>query len=471
MPSAAPLPGDPIVRRLRRGGLWTVASRTTGMGVVFANHVLLARNLSRSEFGAFLIASSLAVLLSMVAAFGLNTAICRFLAESLGVGDSERARRAARLTAGIALITTTLAAVLIWFVIRGLSDPLFHKPQLVPLAGLIAVWTLLLAVNQLLAEALRGLQLLRAASLLTGVSGGVIANVLLFAGLVGFAGWLPLDCRLVILLALLSMLVPLALGGLCLWRRWPRQASQLDIEAPPLTPLTAWGIVQEAFPLMLVQVISFGMAQLDVWIVGATCSDTELAIYGVARRLSLLVAIPLTQISLAIASTIAELYARRQLGKLEFVLRATATMGAAVTAVVAGLLMAAPGLVLSTAFGPGFGSGGTALRILCAGQLVFALTGPCGPALLMTGRQRVALGTLLAALPIFVVAPMIAVTFGLNGVALVFAAVTTIQNLLQWWAARRLLGIRTDPLLAPGDLQAARSALLGRETPILRSVT
>ena len=53
-------------------------------------------------------------------------------------------------------------------------------------------------------------------------------------------------------------------------------------------------------------------------------------------------------------------------------------------------------MLLLVVFGSEFAAGATALQFFCLGQLVYALTGPCGPALLMTGHQRVVLVTMLA---------------------------------------------------------------------------
>ena len=60
-------------QRLRRGGIWTLVCRSGGIVAVTAVHILLAQSLTAEDFGAFVIASSLAVFFSMAAMFGLNT--------------------------------------------------------------------------------------------------------------------------------------------------------------------------------------------------------------------------------------------------------------------------------------------------------------------------------------------------------------------------------------------------------------
>jgi O-antigen/teichoic acid export membrane protein len=225
-----------------------------------------------------------------------------------------------------------------------------------------------------------------------------------------------------------------------------------------LPKLSLRTVAYEALPVMLVQLFSFGLAQLDIWIVGACCSSAELAVYGVARRMSLLVAIPLTQISLIVSSSISELYARGDRAQLQRIVKGAATISvlATLVPVVAMSVLAAP--LLELVFGAGFRGGAELLRILLLGQLVFALTGPCGVTLMMTGHQRASLWSLLAAVPVYVFAPWAVTTYGPAAVAIIFALSTSVQNVVQWMAARIVLGIETQPCFSsPYIVQLSRA--------------
>lgn len=455
--SMAPTPAPhPLAARLRRGGPWIVGARTVAMATVLAIHVFLARTLPTGDFAALVLATTIAVCFSMAAMFGVNTLVCRYVAESLAVKDPVRARKAVRLAAQVAAVGIAGAGLAGWLCVTRWAETLFRTPQLSDSAGLVALWIMLLAVSQILAEVFRGLHQLQMAGLLAGVSGGLICNAVFFVSLIAASVVTALDFHGVLLIATVSLLVPIVVAVVLLppaWALYPSEGGSTDHDLPPLTTLS---VVREALPIMLVQVLSFAVAQLDIWIVGSCCTHEALAVYAVARRMSLLVAIPLTQVGLVVASTISELYAQGDRRRLELVLRGGATVAFVAALALAVSLAITPGVVLAAVFGPAFRSGALPLRILCLGQAVYALTGLCGPALMMTGHQRTSLWSLLVAAPVLLLAPGAAAHLGPAAVATIAALVMAIQNLFQWAAVRILLAVRTHPFFSLDPLRVLR---------------
>lgn len=436
--------------RLQRGGAWIVGGRTGGMAIVFAIYVFLARVMPTQGFATYVLVASFVVFFSMAAMLGLNTLVCRYVSESFAVGDADRAQTAARLVARLGTASIVTSGCLAWAGVELLGDTLFGMPDLGESAGLVAVWAMLLAASQILAETFRGLHNLPLAGVLGGASGGLASNAVFLLSLIITSYFVPVvDFSTVALLAVGSLFLATSAAAIYLHCSWPRDPRRLRAASHDLSTLSARSVVQEALPVMLVHVFSFGLAQLDIWVVGACCSGPELTVYAVARRLSLLVAIPLTQISLVVTSSVSELYARSDRVQLQRVVKGASTISALATLipVVAMLALAAP--LLEFAFGGGFDSGAKLLRILLVGQLVFALTGPCGVALMMTGHQRMSLYSLLAAVPIYVLIPWVATTYGPSAVAIVFASALSLQNVTQWIVVRNVLGIQTQPSFSP----------------------
>ena len=77
--------------RLVRGGAWVVGGRIVGIGLLFTVNVLLARLLPPKDFGLFVLITSVLSFGSILAVFGLDQGIVRFVSESLAVGDTARA--------------------------------------------------------------------------------------------------------------------------------------------------------------------------------------------------------------------------------------------------------------------------------------------------------------------------------------------------------------------------------------------
>ncbi len=450
-----------LAQRLRSGAVWTLIGRSAGMGTVLAVHVLLPRNMGAASYAAFVLAWSLATLLSMVGMFGLNTLGCRYLSESFAVNDRRRAIRALSIIVILAAVAVTGSSVVGALLTSRFVPVWFGAPELAKVALGVAVWIVLLSVTQLMAELLRGLHNLCAASLLSGVAGGFLSNSVLLCLLLIIGTWHKTDLSVVVLAVNVSLVIQLVVSGVFFGLSWRATEKQTEPCEQSLSDLSWWRVLREATPIMSVQVGSFGVGQFDIWLVGLIGGTEQLAIYSVARRLALLIAIPLTQVGQVISSSIAELHAKQDYERLASLLKGAATIGAVITVPLAVSLLMGGQMLLLVVFGSEFAAGATALQFFCLGQLVYALTGPCGPALLMTGHQRVVLVTMLASVSIFALTPIAVDQYGVNGIAALVALFVAANNVLQCVALRARTGLKTVPCFELSFLRSLYAAATG----------
>ncbi|MBW8885454.1 MAG: oligosaccharide flippase family protein, partial [Planctomycetia bacterium] len=173
---------------LRRQAVWVVGCRIVGVGATVASNILAARLLGPSEFGTYLLATTVIALGSLLAMVGLNEAALRFISESLGVGGQERAAAYARRAIVITVIASLLASVIVtagFGLFLQFSYPSVH---LVALLALVAVGVVVLGWQQLGAELLRAYGKLPIASIFSGgQTGGPASNVLFLLGLAAAA--------------------------------------------------------------------------------------------------------------------------------------------------------------------------------------------------------------------------------------------------------------------------------------------
>ncbi|HWC89703.1 MAG TPA: oligosaccharide flippase family protein, partial [Pirellulales bacterium] len=157
--------GD-LDRRVRQGGLWVLAGRVSGIGLTVAMNVILARwVLTQDDFGVFVLVSSMIGLASTFAMFGLNGAIVPLVSRNLALLNTPAVRRALRLTAITVLISGSAVALITPWALQLVS---FDVPLTGLLTWLIAGCALLLAWQQVGAEALRGFHDQRWANVLSG---------------------------------------------------------------------------------------------------------------------------------------------------------------------------------------------------------------------------------------------------------------------------------------------------------------
>lgn len=113
---------------------------------------------------------------------------------------------------------------------------------------------------------------------------------------------------------------------------------------------------------------------------------------------------------------------------------------------------------MSLLFGEFYRQGALLLVALTLGQLVAVHNGIAGYVLLVTGRHKAVVYTnALTAGLMLITGPLAAIWGGVLGLSVVSACVLTVQSLLEWWLARRLLNVWTHfdwkvlPFLILGD--------------------
>jgi O-antigen/teichoic acid export membrane protein len=211
-------------------------------------------------------------------------------------------------------------------------------------------------------------------------------------------------------------------------------------------------------PLAGSQLAAFCTASADLWIAGGILGTEDVAYYGCAKRLVLLLGVPEQLAMLTIIAIIPDMYARGQRAELQNVVR-KATSLAAVPAIIASLaLLILPQQVLSLAFGPQYRVAAGVLMILTIGQLTSNCLGPCGYVLLMTGRRWTVLAiTILCGASAIVGGVAGAYYGGILGLAVAAAGCSAIQMLLEWLAARYYVGVWCH--VSPEALSAAVQTL------------
>lgn len=445
-----------------------MAGRVLGIGVNVLTSAFLARLLSPADFGEFLVLLNLLAFAASLAMLGLGSAVVRFVAEKLGRGDADRARHATALiwrTAAVSMIVVGGGTFLaLWL---GGAERL-HLESTTGFCLLAALAAVLLAGQQLGAESLRGYHELRFTSFLSGgQSGGPLAGALFLALVFLAAKWTSPSLPMAVgcLVAGLGVSVPLTLVLLLGTARRSALAAQpalsQDGSGHNTSSLSLGKLLSVSLPMLALQLLAFATLWADLWIAGAWCSRDELAWYAAARRLMVLVGLPLQVVMLTVLSSIADLYARGQKKELEQMLRGAAGLAAIPAGLAAIAMIAAPGTLLCLYYGSFYRSAAIPLAILGCGQLVVLCCGLGGYTLLMTGRHYAALFVNLATATLVLVAsPLAAWKFGIVGLSAVAATAAAIQAGTEWFLAHRLLGIWTHASLS--SVVASLRAVLGK---------
>ncbi|QIN77691.1 oligosaccharide flippase family protein [Rubrobacter marinus] len=291
-----------LKQRLLSGGIWAFTGRLlTSLGQLAIN-ALLARLLAPQDLGAYFLAFSVVTLGAIAGSLGLNQAAVRFVAESMGLDQPGRARRA--VTTAVAVGGTGALGVGLLYLPLGyyLSANFFRAPALAAVTGLVAGWMAIMALQSLLAEVFRGFHDIRLATLFGG-----LLTAIAFTGSLGLLWWIEgrTTLAVVLILAIGSGATSALIAGWVLRRKvaaLPRERAEGGVGLGQM--------LRVAGPLLVTNLTLFTLTQADLWILGAFRSQEEVAVYGAAARLVVLVAVPIFVVNAVLPPMIAEMHAR-----------------------------------------------------------------------------------------------------------------------------------------------------------------
>lgn len=411
-------------RALIRQLVWAFAVRAAGAVSALLMNFAIARSLGAAEAGYFLLALATVAFLSPLCRAGLDNVVVRYIGVSAARGRWGEVESVLRQSGRATLLLSVLAAALLWFLAPWIAETLFGKPRSASVLRAIAPALVGLSICHLFSFAFQGIRAVAAAvyaqtvgialiviamspSMTSSAKAAVIYSAATFATIAVAVYW---------------------------WRRshpivtgtFPRKL--LWDSARPLWAVTA------------------AAAMLDwggQFIAGAYVPIEQIAQLAVAQRSAVVISLLLAALNLSLASRFAALYHDRDLDGL----RRVSQMSVKITSVVAvpvaaGIFVCAEPIL--RLFGPEFAPGALLLRILVAGQVVNAVTGPVGYLLMMTGHEKdyrdisVACGVGAVALTM-----LLAPVFGVVGVAAATATAIAMQNLIAATYVKRRLGFFT----------------------------
>jgi O-antigen/teichoic acid export membrane protein len=456
------LSASTLRRRLLSGSTWALGGKIGAATIGIVTNGVLARLLTKQEFGVYFLAFSIISLGAVIGSLGLPKTVLRFVAENMTLGQPGRARRAIYTALGLGVLGALCVSLAYLFIVGDLvSRYLFGSSALVAVIGLTAGWMAISTMQEIMAETFRGFHDIRMATLFGGLatggkSAGLIMRIMLLAclALLGLmSGW-DTGLRSVMLASIGSGAASSLLAALFLHKR----ISSLGTQGME-NPISAGDELRDAFPILIITLTSFILlSAADLWILAIFRSDAEVAVYGAASRLVALIAMPLLLTNLVLPPIIAEMYAQGRTAELEGTLRSFSTLSGVPSLLVLIVFMLLGGPILGVVYGSGYQSAAMVLVLLSAGKLAAVWAGSCGAVLQFTGHQGSMLRVNLLTSPLFIIGALLVVRdYGPVGIASMTAAVTVLQNAALVLVAKRKTGIWTHVSLSPSRLRKSLS--------------
>jgi O-antigen/teichoic acid export membrane protein len=411
-------------RTLLVGTAANVIGLAVGVALAFAVQILLGRALAPGGFGLVTIAVQVAFVAAAGSRFGMDMAAVRQVAIGRGAGSVAHLRSLVERCALVAFgVSVALAALL------AATAPFSDRYGRV--LALAAVGLPFIAVTNVYLGATRGLAQMRQTLYVFWIGQPLLWLVL---AAVAIAGGGETDA--VILAYDASWLVAAVAAG-SLWRREARAFAGRVATGEEVRAALRYGLPRAPAALLAQSVF-----WVDLWVLAAFEEGTELDAYAAAARISQVLLLFLTSLSLVFSPFAADLHARGERERLgELFQRSTRWALAATLPLLIVLLVGADDVL--HAFSSRFEVGEGALRILLAGHAVNVATGSVAFILIMTGFTGLDLldNVLGVALLVGLAVPLTA-AFGIEGTAAAAAVSIVALKVLRLVQVGRRIGIQ-----------------------------
>jgi O-antigen/teichoic acid export membrane protein len=446
-------PGGSIGKYLISGSAWVLTGRLAKGAFVAVGNAFLARLLLPEGYGTFLLVFSLVSSAAVFGTLGLNLTATRLIAVSV---STDQAKKAGGVVVTVlrlgALSSLIVAGVLASGVGRWIGEEVFDFPLAAAAFRFAAIWVAVFVFRNIVVGIFRGFRDMLRATLFDGTITRL--TTALFFGTV-WVFWGALHLTQALVLAVLAESLSLLFAFVALWARARDLLGGRHLTLKEVLPIT--------LPIALSDSLSTVLASVSLWVLGAARSAEEVALYGSALQLIILVGLPLKIVNAVVPPLIASLYAQEERKRLEETLRTVATVGGFPAFIALLAFIVFGGTILGLFYGDFYRQAAPILLVLSLGQVVNVWAGSCGMALMMTGHQTSVLRILTLKGFFLVMASLLVVQdHGAMGIAVVSAIGLVLQNSLMLVAAKRKIGVWTQASLSPKMLRRVTNVHLLR---------
>ena len=213
-------------------------------------------------------------------------------------------------------------------------------------------------------------------------------------------------------------------------------------ETKPQYQTKLW--LKSGLPLLFASSMQILISRTDIIMLGTMKSTEEVGIYSIANRVAYLVVFGLMAVNTVMAPNISRLYASRDMGLLQKVVKKAARVTFGFSFLLWFLILVGSNFIL-TLYGPKFIEGRSAAVILCTGLFLCTAAASVGLLLSMTGHEKdLAVLTSVAAITNIFLNFLLIPKYSIEGAAVASTISVMLSNLLAFIYVRNRLGINAS---------------------------
>ncbi len=410
-----------------------LAYRVIGVVLTFVVSLIVAREFGAKGAGFYYIFLSLVAGLSLVATFGYDKAIIRFIGIFLAENKLPKIKGLWLQVLISSIVMSLFLTLLLLLNENFVLEKLFPSYQTSNVILIVCVSSLMLSIATINSGYLRGEKKPVLASFIDNILMPLVTIISLLIFVYAYVGANDFDVVLARFIAICVVCVvslAAAYKSLAIYRIKYTKYSKL---------------VEESWPLFGVGVVSFLIQWSATFIIALYMSEADVGIYNTALRVVLLVAMLNFVFNNINSPYFSTDYEGKNMDKLEARAQSTAAISSLAAIIFLVPLSVFADQVLSL-FGDEFREGVVVLWILAIGQFISMSCGSVGYLLMMTGngykQRNINLIVLVVQL---ILLPVLVSKYGLIGAGIVSSVAVALNNLLSLYLASSVLKIKVWP--------------------------
>lgn len=422
---------DAYVGRIARGAGITSFGQGTRRILGYATQVALAQMYGPAQLGFYVLGITAVQLANVLAQFGMDTSVVRYVARYQAEGDVPRLRGTILLALWTTFALSLVLAGLMFIGAGFLANRVFDEPLLETVFEAFSISLPLFTVMSMALRITQGFQTVKYMTLVQEIFQPLVNLGLIVA-------FYFLGAR--ILGATVAYIISMAASSV-LALYYLRRIFPLLLERTAPAKLEYRAMFGVSGPMIAADFTGYTYAWITLAIVGIFSTTSAVGIFNAAARTAAVSTLVLVAFSKIFSPMVSNLYSRGLLDDLDRLYKDVARWS----------FSGAVGIFLITAllakdimgvFGPEFEAGWPALIVISAAQLFTSSMGPALRILAMTGRQRTVMFTTVGSAVLSLVLGFALIPqYGILGAAVAMAVNPMLANTINLLAVYRFMGL------------------------------
>lgn len=390
------------------GSFYALLARIGSTGLAMLTSVIIVRKYGPDVWGVLSIINSFLLLTTIIAVFGTNISILRFIPEHMSQYSALSAYQVYKKTQYFVMIASVFICSISLYFSDEIAGKIFNKIYLSSLFSLASLFIIFRSLADLNTNAARGLKMIKTFALMQ-----ILPSITMLVSLLGMT--VLINSKEVPIYAQFAAWGITALFGIwIIYRTFKIKICPGDV----IKTFPAKRIMGVSFPMFITSISGYFSAGMGTIILGMYRSEVEAGYFAVAVKIATITTFVLAAINTIAAPKFSELYHQNKIDELFYVAKKSTKLIFWTTTPILICLVLFGHTILKIIFGYEFTTAYIPMILLIIGQFVSSISGSAGVFMNMTGNHKILTSVIILTAIVSILLNLLLIPrFGVTGAA------------------------------------------------------